>query len=389
MTPTAQVTVAVLGGGPAGASAALELHRLGIDAVVIEQTDGGGNPIGECLAPSANPLLHQLGLAQLLPASGALPSHGNRSCWGGDGTPADRDFLRDPFGHGWHLDRAAFNRALLDTVETTGISVLRHHRITALARTSATWHIRTASPDGADSLEAAMLVDATGRRALVARQQHIRRRIVDPQAGAVGILHPGDRSTPFQDATTLIEAAENGWWYAALLPDHRLAVTWFTDPDLLARQSTWRPAAWWALLRTSALIGPLLVAHGFAPPAKIDVFPAGSSLLAQPAGNGWIATGDAAAAFDPLSSHGIGSALASGRSAARAVAAHLQGDAAAFPAYRERLLADFTHYLHERHAYYASEQRWTASPYWQRRHGGAPAGSNAGERLTPHSSLID
>ena len=59
---TGTATVAILGGGPAGASAALELARLGIDTLLIEQTDGSGNPVGECLAPSANPLLRQLGL---------------------------------------------------------------------------------------------------------------------------------------------------------------------------------------------------------------------------------------------------------------------------------------------------------------------------------------
>ena len=80
-------------------------------------------------------------------------------------------------------------------------------------------------------------------------------------------------------------------------------------------------------------------------------------MLTQPEGEGWIAAGDAAAAHDPLSSHGIGSALDGGRRAARAVAAPLRGDDTAFPTYKERLLADYTRYLWTRNAYYRNERR--------------------------------
>ncbi len=306
-------TVAILGGGPAGASAALELARLGIDTLLIEQSDGSGNPVGECLAPSANPLLQQLGIADLLQASGALPSYGNRSAWGGDGSVADRDFLRDPHGHGWHLDRPAFNRALLAAAETTGAAVLRHHRITAIERTSENWLITTQSPDGEVILRATLLVDATGRRALLARHERIRHRAFDSQVAAVAFLHPDSHAAPLHDATTTIEAAEHGWWYAALLPDRRLAVAWFTDPELLAEQSAWRPEAWWNLLRASDLVGNLVASYVYGRPERIDIFSARSSLLTNPTGDGWIAAGDAAAAYDPLSSHGIGSALAGGR----------------------------------------------------------------------------
>ncbi|MCO5223348.1 MAG: tryptophan 7-halogenase [Thermomicrobiales bacterium] len=241
MTSAERATVAVLGGGPAGASAALELARLGIDTLLIEQTDGSGNPIGECLAPSANPLLRQLGLDEILRASNALPSHGNRSIWGEAGVVDDRDFLRDPHGQGWHLDRLAFNRALLDLAETAGVSVWRQHRITAIERANGAWRIAAAAPDGEATLHAPMLVDASGRRSLLARHARIRRHTFDSQVAAVSVLHPDRHADPLRDATTTIEAVEHGWWYTALLPDQRLAVAWFTDPDLLTAHAAWRP----------------------------------------------------------------------------------------------------------------------------------------------------
>jgi len=369
VTKSERATVAVLGGGPAGASAALELARLGIATVLIEQSGGRGSAAGECLAPSANPLLRQLGLEDVLRASEAIPSYGNRSSWGGDGAVADRDFLRDPFGHGWHLDRPAFNRALLDTVESAGVSVWRQNRITSIERASGNWQIGTTSPDGEGILHPSMLVDATGRRALMARRGRVRRRTLDSQVAAVALLDADGHAALLLDTTTTIEATPGGWWYAALLPSQRLAVAWFTDPDLLAEHVAWRPEGWWNLLRSSALVGPLVTEHGYDRPQQIDVFAAGSSLLTQPTGDGWIAAGDAAASYDPLSSHGIGSALAGGRSAARAIAATLAGDTTAFLAYRDRMFAHYARYLCTRHAYYADERRWPNSPFWQRRHG--------------------
>jgi flavin-dependent dehydrogenase len=369
VTTSGVAAVAVIGGGPAGSSAALELARLGIETVLIEQSDGSGNPIGECLAPSISPLLQRLRIEDVLQESGALPSYGNQSSWGGDGAPADRDFLREPHGHGWHLDRPAFNRCLLDAVETTGVAVWRRNRVASLERMNEGWRIRTESPDGEKVLNARMLVDASGRRSVVARRERVRRRTLDSQIAAVGFLD--SHAASLQDATTWIEAAAGGWWYAALLPDQRLAVAWFTDPDLLAANAARRPENWWELLHTSDLVGRLVATHGYGIPQEIGVFAAGSSLLAQPMGDGWIAAGDAAAAHDPLSSHGIGSALAGGRRAARVVAETLGGDASAFTAYRERLFADYARYLWERHAYYADERRWAGMPFWARRHGEA------------------
>jgi flavin-dependent dehydrogenase len=373
VTPSTDASVVVIGGGPAGASAALELARLGIATVLLEQSSGDGNAIGECLAPSINPLLQRLGLTDVLRKSGALPSYGNRSSWGGDGELGERTFLYEPPGHGWHLDRPGFNVALLDAAEAAGISVWRQTRVASLERTDGIWTIGTAAPLGARTLHAGILVDASGRRAIVARRQRVSRRTFDTQIAAVAVLEHGDCATELHDTTTLIEATEDGWWYAALLPDRRLAVAWFTDPDVLAASAGWRPAGWWDRLRRQNHVWNLIASYSYQRPERVRVMAAGSSLLNRPTGDGWIAVGDAAAAFDPLSSHGIGSALAAGVSAASAVAATFGGSDTAFASYSERLFASYARYLWERQAYYDDEQRWPGAPFWRRRHTGSSA----------------
>jgi flavin-dependent dehydrogenase len=87
------------------------------------------------------------------------------------------------------------------------------------------------------------------------------------------------------------------------------------------------------------------------------------------AGRGWAAAGDAAAAFDPLSSLGIGHAISSGIHAARVAHVTLcdTGDPAdSYSSGVERVARD---YLTLRRRYYAVEQRWPAQPFWARRQG--------------------
>jgi flavin-dependent dehydrogenase len=281
----------------------------------------------------------------------------------------DRDFLREPFGHGWHLNRPAFNMTLLEEVAAAGIPVWRETRVEALERNRTGWTIEVDLREGARTIAAEWLIDASGRGAVVARHLGIRRRRFDSQVAVAAQLEQAASITPLHDATTLIEATETGWWYAALLPDGRLAVTFFTDSDLLARSGAWRPASWWRLLRASDLVWGLIYRNGYGMPGRIQTVPAGSWLLAELTGERWIAAGDAAASFDPLSSHGIGSALAGGQQAAAALAATIQGDATALSAYTTRIRTGYAKYLWLRHAYYADERRWPDATYWIRRHG--------------------
>jgi flavin-dependent dehydrogenase len=95
---------------------------------------------------------------------------------------------------------------------------------------------------------------------------------------------------------------------------------------------------------------------------------AGSGRLEPAAGDGWLAVGDAAAAFDPLASHGIGAALEGGLRAAAAIRARSDGDRAALAAYAEHTRRAHARYQRLWLDYYAQERRWPDAPFWRRRH---------------------
>ncbi|MDQ3913117.1 MAG: tryptophan 7-halogenase, partial [Actinomycetota bacterium] len=84
-------------------------------------------------------------------------------------------------------------------------------------------------------------------------------------------------------------------------------------------------------------------------------------------GNNWLAAGDAALAFDPLSSQGIYHALRSGLLAARAIEDCQAGDQTALGEYSWETQRRFDRYLRMRAEYYSQERRWSCSAFWQRR----------------------
>jgi flavin-dependent dehydrogenase len=85
-------------------------------------------------------------------------------------------------------------------------------------------------------------------------------------------------------------------------------------------------------------------------------------------GNNWLVAGDAAIAFDPLSSQGIYRALESGLLAARTIENSLLGDQTALKEYARGIQRSFDKYLSMRAITYGRERRWTSSAFWQRRH---------------------
>lgn len=71
----------------------------------------------------------------------------------------------------------------------------------------------------------------------------------------------------------------------------------------------------------------------------------------------WIAVGDAAAAFDPLSSMGIGHAVSCGCHAAVALIEYFNKKDGLLQEYQRGLVRNFENYLKMRHMYYDLEKR--------------------------------
>lgn len=372
------VDVAIIGGGPAGTAAALALLRYTQRRVVVVEGTHYEQPrVGETVSSAALPLLDYLGALTELSAEHRLEAFSTSAAWGSPEVSV-RDFVFTGYGHGWHLDRRRFDAALAKTVAARGGTVLQgtwlrsanfcpHQKQDNQIQDNGTWRLKLNGTDGPAELQARQVIDATGRRATLARYLGARRQVYDSMVGIVGHFDLSGRvELPH---TTLVEAVQNGWWYSAPLPGRRVVAAFMTDIDQLRALRLADPDVFRAQLSETSHVAATLTGGKLV--AKPRVFPAESQQLEPCIGPAWVAAGDAAAAFDPLSSLGIGHALASGIQAARIVDQRLKGLeelASAFPADITRNVSAF---LAQRQNLYALERRWPEAPFWSRRHASA------------------
>ncbi|HEY0372671.1 MAG TPA: tryptophan 7-halogenase [Thermoanaerobaculia bacterium] len=309
--------VAIAGAGPAGSAAAIALARGGARVALHDR--GVSRAIGESLVPSASTLLAELGVLDRFLADAHAPCYGNLSAWG-TSELAEQDFIRSPYGHGWHLDRARFDAMLRDAARDAGATLV------------------DVLPD------ARMTIDATGRASAIARARGVR-RVTHDQLIAFFAVFTTERQTD-HDSRTLVESAPEGWFHTARLPNATRVVTFFTDegPPRLPIESTVHVAA-------------ILADHGYTQAGPIRSADARSARLEHFHGDDWLAVGDAALSFDPLSSQGILAALYSGVKAANAV---LSGE---LDAYSAALTSLWDAFVTNQKAYYAMETRWR-TPFW-------------------------
>jgi flavin-dependent dehydrogenase len=355
--------VAVLGGGPAGAATALTLRREEYSVILIERSEYGNVRIGETLPPAARPLLTSLGVWDRFLAENPSRSFAVRSAWGQPHL-YDNDFIFNPHGSGWHLDRARFDAMLARAAEDAGVCVCRGARLISFQESEKDWRIEITS-SGARMFYSRLAVDATGRTAWLAHRQGAKRIIHDHLVGVVTSFSPG---LPDRDAGhyTLVESVEDGWWYSAFLPNSDVVTAYMTDADLYAKGSRAEANYWRLKVRhtkhTSRRVNGLVLASG---PLVVA---ANSSRIDRVAADNWLAVGDAAMAFDPLSGQGISKALDSGVKAANAIHAYFSGRKSSFDGYADAIKKGFDNYLAMRNHFYQSEMRWLDSPFWQRRH---------------------
>lgn len=362
--------VLIAGGGPGGCACALMLrtHAPGLSVALAEASDYGGARIGETLSPAAGPVLDHLGVRDAFHAHVHAPAYGTAAAWGAP-VPHENDFVFHARGVGWHLDRAAFDAMLAREAGGRGVTVLRRTRVESVRRgEDGGW---AASLSSGGRVTARVVVDATGSRAGLARQLGVRSAAVDRLAGFVRFFRGAGG-----DPRTLVEAFADGWWYTAPIPGGGRVAACMTDSDIGRELGVAEVDGWERVL---AAVPHVRAALGHAEPlGAVTVRAARSRSLRPAGGDDWLAAGDAACTFDPLSSQGVLKALRSGIFAAYAAGDLLaKGDAAGMERYRRFAADEFAGYLRTRARYYAEERRWPGREFWRRRHAAVPAAAAA------------
>lgn len=362
-----EAEVVVLGGGPAGASAALHLARNGLPVVLLERSTEPQWRIGETLGPSARPMLDTLGLLEDWSAEGHRVSPGNGSSWGSDPIQFT-DFIASPYGSGWQLDRVRFERRLWTEVERHGVRLQLGTRMTQARREAGVWDVDWTGESTSGSLRASWIIDATGRRGEGVRRWGRGYESTDALVAVFSRGRPSQQTSPDQEARTWVESAPDGWWYSALLPDGHRLMAWMTDADLVRDWPGREREGFVEQLRMTKHLGQ------WADPARyhwdeaLRITSAQSRRARVAVGDGWLAVGDAALSFDPLSAQGLITALLTGIRGAETILRSLRGEREAGATYVAGLESIWKDYRRLSYEHYAQERRWSDQPFWARRH---------------------
>ncbi len=360
-----EVDVLVIGGGPAGAACATVLSSRRARVAIVEASNFTQFRVGETIEPSVRSLLARLGISIGDNSNWALPSDSVASCWG-QSISRKRPAILNPYGRGWRVERQLFDRELFENAGLAGAALFKRASVDEVRRHAGWWEFAITSDEIRVQGRAPFVVEATGRNKASRFAPKSSRLWLDQLIGISMLNECSDQPMP---VSALIEATPYGWWYSVCLPKGRTLAIFFTDGDLLPRGKTEIASFLRQQIKDSEITGDRCSFIEQSVERHLwKTFDARSSIRRTAVSDGWVATGDALMAFDPLCGRGVTEAMNSGIEVAEWLLNRQASDSKSIPAWVEQVSARFNDYLEQRRRTYSYENRWNDSPFWRRRH---------------------
>lgn len=312
----------VIGGGPAGSTAATLLAREGLRVIVFEKSAFPRFHIGESLLPASVPILQDLGVKEELDRR-CLRKPGGKWYYGG--RPVFSDFAGGPRGtsfertpHAYMVKRDEFDELLLENAAKHGAEVRFEHQVTGLLRDgSRVTGVTVRSKDGAvRGVRAPVVFDCSGYGAVVSKQLGIRAENRLRRMAVFGHYRVQALDENVRDGWFVGQMIRNGWvWMIPLKPG-------FVSVGAVVELERFRMAS----LTPRAFLEQLMrtvprVRDGLAGDCELEgdvrVYGNLGYTTQKVYGDGWVLVGDAAFFIDPCYSSGVHLALATARSAAQ------------------------------------------------------------------------
>ncbi|VXA99135.1 conserved hypothetical protein [Flavobacterium sp. 9AF] len=361
--------VIIIGAGVAGCATALALKKVNKDLhiAIMERSASAENTfkIGETLPPQASKQFQNLGIWEAFLACNFSSSYGTSSVWGSH-TVYTNEYIFSPYGYGWNLDRNAFDQFMIKQAKEKGVEVYWNTSCIHSHRENEQWILACENNHDKLLLNTSFVVDATGKKAAFSALQGTEKIKKDKQVGVYRFYDLKQANTTDIKEGIVVETDANGWWYSATLPNQKLVLGYLTDSDIASNLKMKVTSHFEDQLQQTAITATRVAT--LSDTTTPFLVAAQTQYLKSCVGEGWLAVGDAASSYDPISSLGIYKALVMSQWASFAIQDFLKKERIGLRKYQNLVTHDFEVYEKKRKEFYQQESRFSNTLFWKRRH---------------------
>ncbi len=331
--------VAIIGGGPAGSTAAALLGRAGRRVVVFERDKFPRFHIGESLLPFSMKAFTRLGLHEKFKAAGFMEKFGGEM-FGACGEEGVKFYFEDGFrsqtDRSYQVTRAEFDKVLLDHAAENGAEVREEIAVEKVdfSPNEVRLHVR-GKTCGLTEVRAKYLIDASGRNSIVSAMFKLKKTYQHLQKVSIFAHYDGLVREQGRDGTlTRMVRAVDRWFWVIPLTENRTSIGVVLDaatyknaklsPEEFLEQAIAEQPILTRRMAAAERVTPVSVAADF------------SYRTSRITGDRWMLAGDSAGFIDPVFSSGVFLAVLAGEQAADALHAVLDD-----PSKRRRLFARY------------------------------------------------
>jgi len=315
--------ILVMGGGPAGSTAATLLARRGRRVILLEKAHHPRFHIGESLLPMNLPLFERLGVLEKVKSMGVFKPGADFEADNkrGYNTFAFKRAMGDSPPHAYQVWRQDFDKMLFDHARAAGADAREGHEVVSVEQENSRRSRVEVRTDAGQSyrITAQYLVDATGRDTLLSSKKRLRRKNPNHQSAAIFGHFRGAEYRPGEDAGNIsIYRFDHGWMWMIPLPNGVMSIGAVCRPAYLKqRKGRTVDFLWETLTQNEGVRKRIERAELMGDEVRVTGnYSYDSTRMGGP---GWVMIGDAFAFLDPVFSSGVYLAMSGAEQAASLV----------------------------------------------------------------------